>query len=396
MTDDQSKEPGLEPDGTPENDAAGADQGTSRRGFAYDGSVDSTSYEDETDDAPEPETGGSSRPPVAIILVALVVLIAVGVGIAFLMSPGTPTETAQATPTVEEIAPEGSLPEGSLPEQMPLLTAIGSADSTEVIVEVGEGGITRGDFVRLYQPGSEPAPLLEQLIQIELVVQQASQEGVVVDETEIDQQVEDIKQSQAGGDDALFQEFLVAVEVGDEANLRRLLERDYIVEQMILKHTVSEQARARHILLASNGVTDTTGLKAEAEALIVQLNEGADFVALAAERSDDPGSKDTGGELGWAPRGVFVPEFEEAIFSMQAGEIRLVESDFGWHIIQLLDAAEVRPFESADFLQSMGGQQAFAESFIPWIEELQANAEANQLIRIIVPADQLVSLPETQ
>lgn len=391
MADDQSKEPGFEPDGTPENDAPGADQGTSRRGFAYDGSVGSTSYEDETDDAPEPETGGSSRPPVAIILVALVVLIAVGVGIAFLMSPGTPTETAQATPTVEEVAPEGSLP-----EQMPLLTAIGSADSTEVIVEVGEGVITRGDFVRLYQPGSEPELLLEQLIQIELVVQQAGQEGVVIDEAAIDQQVEEIKQSQAGGDDALFQEFLVAVEVGDEANLRRLLARDYIVEQMILKHTVSEQARARHILLASDGVTDTTGLKAEAEALIVQLNEGADFVALAAERSDDPGSKDAGGELGWAPRGVFVPEFEEAIFSMQAGEIRLVESDFGWHIIQLLDAAEVRPFESADFLQSPGGQQAFAESFIPWIEELQANAEANQLIRIIIPADQLVSLPETQ
>ncbi|NCC31048.1 MAG: peptidylprolyl isomerase [Chloroflexia bacterium] len=312
------------------------------------------------------------------------------------MSPGTATETAQSTPTLEAIAPEGSLPEGSLPEQMPLLTALGSADSPEVIVEIGEGGITRGDFVRLYQPGSDPAQLLEQLIQIELVVQQASQEGVVVDEAAIDQQVEDIKQSQAGGDDALFQEFLVAVEVGDEANLRRLLARDYIVEQMILKHTVAEQARARHILVASNGVTDTTGLKAEAEALIVQLNEGADFVALAAERSDDPGSKDTGGELGWAPRGVFVPEFEEAIFSMQAGEIRLVESDFGWHIIQLIDAAEVRPFESADFLQSMGGQQAFAESFIPWIEELQANAEANQLIRIIVPADQLVSLPETQ
>ncbi|WP_129673919.1 peptidylprolyl isomerase [Candidatus Chloroploca sp. Khr17] len=395
MTDDQSKEPGLEPDGTPEHDAPGADQGTSRRGFAYDGSGRSTSYEDETDDAPEPETGGSSRPPVAIILVALVVLIAVGVGIAFLMSPQTPTETAQVTPTVEELAPEG-LPEGALPEQMPLLTAIGSADSTEVIVEVGEGVITRGDFVRLYQPGSEPAPLLEQLIQIELVVQQASQEGVVVDEAAIDQQVEEIKQSQAGGDDALFQEFLVAVEVGDEANLRRLLARDYIVEQMILEHTVAEQARARHILLASNGVTETTELKAEAEALLVQLNEGADFVALAAERSDDPGSKDAGGELGWAPRGVFVPEFEEAIFSMQAGEIRLVESDFGWHIIQLLDEAQVRPFESADFLQSTGGQQAFAESFIPWIEELQANAEANQLIRIIVPADQLVSLPETQ
>ncbi len=65
---------------------------------------------------------------------------------------------------------------------------------------------------------------------------------------------------------------------------------------------------------------------------------GDSFAAMAKEYSDDPGSARTGGELGWASRGTMVPEFEAAVFRLKPGEISMpVESDFGYHIIQLIN-----------------------------------------------------------
>ena len=64
----------------------------------------------------------------------------------------------------------------------------------------------------------------------------------------------------------------------------------------------------------------------------------ADFAELARKRSDDPGSGRAGGELGWAPRGTFVPEFEAAAYRLEVDEIsEVVESPFGFHVIQLLE-----------------------------------------------------------
>ena len=65
---------------------------------------------------------------------------------------------------------------------------------------------------------------------------------------------------------------------------------------------------------------------------------GADFADLARKQSDDPGSGRAGGELGWAPRGTFVPEFEAAAYRLDVGEVsEVVESPFGFHIIELLE-----------------------------------------------------------
>jgi peptidyl-prolyl cis-trans isomerase SurA len=65
---------------------------------------------------------------------------------------------------------------------------------------------------------------------------------------------------------------------------------------------------------------------------------GADFKILAKEYSDDPGSRDVGGELGWVEKGKFVAEFERAAIALQKGEVSMpVESPFGYHIIKLID-----------------------------------------------------------
>ncbi len=76
---------------------------------------------------------------------------------------------------------------------------------------------------------------------------------------------------------------------------------------------------------------------AKAEALQDSLKHGADFAELAKKYSQDPGSASDGGDLGWAKRGQFVPEFEHAVYALKPGEISgIVETQFGFHIIQLL------------------------------------------------------------
>jgi len=103
---------------------------------------------------------------------------------------------------------------------------------------------------------------------------------------------------------------------------------------------MSDQVRASHILLmfAGSARSAATRSKAEAEAEIVQIKEqidgGADFAEMARSHSDCPSSRQ-GGDLGSFARGMMVPEFEEAAFELGVGETSgVVETPFGYHLIQ--------------------------------------------------------------
>jgi peptidyl-prolyl cis-trans isomerase D len=104
------------------------------------------------------------------------------------------------------------------------------------------------------------------------------------------------------------------------------------------EYSVPEQARARHILVkvaqGADAKTDAAA-KAKAEGLLKQIQGGANFAELAAKNSDDPGSKDKGGELGFAQRKTMVPEFDNAIFTQKIGDTQIVKTNFGYHIIQV-------------------------------------------------------------
>jgi peptidyl-prolyl cis-trans isomerase D len=100
-----------------------------------------------------------------------------------------------------------------------------------------------------------------------------------------------------------------------------------------------EQANARHILIrippdATEAQLGEVELRANGVATIAR--SGADFAELAAEHSDDPGSRELGGDLGWFGRGAMVPEFEDAVFTAKPGEIvGPIKSQFGYHIIKI-------------------------------------------------------------
>ena len=106
-----------------------------------------------------------------------------------------------------------------------------------------------------------------------------------------------------------------------------------------------EQVRVRHVLIRK----ETEGGKAKAEALLKELKAGGDFEAVAKAQSDDKGSGARGGDLGWAARGRMVKPFEDASFALQTpGQLSdVVETQFGFHIIQLVEkkAAGPRSFD---------------------------------------------------
>ena len=104
------------------------------------------------------------------------------------------------------------------------------------------------------------------------------------------------------------------------------------------EYTVPDQAKSRHILIKVEAGADAktdAAAKAKAEGLLKQIQGGANFADLAKKNSDDPGSKDSGGELGFSQKGRMVPEFDKAIFTQKIGDTAIVKSQFGYHIVQV-------------------------------------------------------------
>jgi peptidyl-prolyl cis-trans isomerase D len=140
---------------------------------------------------------------------------------------------------------------------------------------------------------------------------------------------------------------------------------------------VRESRQASHILITPEGDGAEARKKARAKAdeLHAQLKKNpGSFAALAKQHSQDPGSAANGGDLGFFERGAMVKAFDDAVFSMKAGEISApVESEFGWHIIRLAAVRggkgksfeEARPEIEAELKKQMASRRfaELAESF---------------------------------
>ncbi|MCB1786120.1 MAG: SurA N-terminal domain-containing protein [Chromatiaceae bacterium] len=124
------------------------------------------------------------------------------------------------------------------------------------------------------------------------------------------------------------------VKVSDEAL------RQYYADHKA-EFVAPEERAMRHILIAVPPGADDAAVETarqEALGLLGQLRGGADFAALAREKSADPGSAQNGGDLGWVERGVMVPEFEEAAFAAAPGVVtEPVRTEFGFHLVEVTD-----------------------------------------------------------
>ena len=142
------------------------------------------------------------------------------------------------------------------------------------------------------------------------------------------------------------------------------------------RKTISE-TRAQHILLTPNAVRNEEQTKQQMRQLHDRIAKGEDMAELAKKHSDDPGSKQSGGELGWAPAGVYAPEFEKALAALQPGQLSApFRTQFGWHIAKVL---ERRSRDTTDETRRARAKQAIAnrkaaEEYDMWLRRLRAEA----------------------
>jgi foldase protein PrsA len=256
-----------------------------------------------------------------------------------------------------------------------------------------EGDKTRGDEFK--------EDILNRMIQDELIYQEAEKKNLIPSNKEVNKQYDEFKKSLGTNSDA-YMKSLKDVGV-NEKFLEDQIKTDGAIQNYNAEYTKNlkisendlnkyyndnkeefrkEEVKASHILISTQDAEgkpladkEKAEKKKKAEDILAKVKAGEDFAKLAKENSDDPGSAKDGGDLGaFFGRGVMVPEFEDAAFSLEKGKISdLVESQYGYHIIKVIDKInEINPFpEVKDQIKKNIEQEKFNEH----INELQKKAK---------------------
>jgi foldase protein PrsA len=312
--------------------------------------------------------------PVAAALVALLVL----AGVAATGCKATPSATAIATVNGVEI------PKSAVDTQINQMKKASPASFE---------GTTGAQVESQYR-----AQVLSSLIQLQLIKEAAKSLGVSVTTKQIDDYVTQL-QAQYGGAAALDTAMKAAG--FDMATLRDQISNNLLADAVSSKVTTGAisvtdaqiktyydtnksqfatpaQVHAEHILVA-------TADKAKATKILGEVKAGGDFAALAKANSTDPGSKDSGGDLGWAAPSAYVTQFADAVSAMKVDEVRMVQTTYGWHIIKLLGrraAAQQTLADATAQIKQTLEQTKRSELFGTYISDLQAKAK----IEILDPA----------
>lgn len=138
-----------------------------------------------------------------------------------------------------------------------------------------------------------------------------------------------------------------------------------------------QETHARHILLSPNAVRDEEKTKLMARDIYERLQKGEKFEDLAKEYSDDPGSKNNGGDLGFQPPGTFAPEFQTRLDALKIGEIsEPFRTQFGWHIASVLERRTRDTTEESKRARARAAvmQRRVAEDYDVWLRRLREDA----------------------
>ncbi|EAP8240607.1 peptidylprolyl isomerase SurA [Salmonella enterica] len=138
------------------------------------------------------------------------------------------------------------------------------------------------------------------------------------------------------------------------------------------------EVHARHILLKPSPIMSDQQARLKLEEIAADIKSGkTTFAAAAKEYSQDPGSANQGGDLGWATPDIFDPAFRDALTKLHKGQISApVHSSFGWHLIELLDTRKVDKTDAAqkDRAYRMLMNRKFSEEAATWMQEQRASA----------------------
>jgi len=249
--------------------------------------------------------------------------------------------------------------------------------------------------------------IMPQLVGIEITKAYAQEHNITVSDKEVDQEIEKIKeqvgeQARASGQDLSDQKaYEQALKQNDitEDELRKDIRENLPVQKVqervagdaepsdeeIQKYydqnkeaqfTTPEQRCVRHILFNKDQ-------KEKAEEVKQQLENGGDFATLAKENSQDPGSAEKGGDLGCLGKGETVPEFENAAFGAEQGEIvGPVQTQFGYHLLEVTDikSKQTRSLDEVESqIRSQLATEKQSEEFNKWLEEQKKKRDVKYL-----------------
>ena len=213
---------------------------------------------------------------------------------------------------------------------------IASEDSDKIIADVDGNPITLAELKLAisslpadYQDMAKTSlsqMMLQQLIDLKILSAKADEENITSKKSyknELSFLIDQLKREH-------YLRNLYAKNVKEDTILARY-------KQLVSQLDSDKEIRARHILLKT---------KEEAESILVELSEGADFSQLASQKSIGP-SASNGGDLGFFTRESMVPDFSQVAFALTPGEVsKPVKTKFGWHVIKL---EEIRPRTAPDF-----------------------------------------------
>ena len=277
----------------------------------------------------------------------------------------TATNASASTPGTTA----ASAPAKPVPAQLP-----------NVIAKVNGEAITKADFEQAVQQAEQqagsPVPadrrdavyrdILDQMIGFRLLQQEAKSRKVPVPDSDVEAQITQMKQ-QFPNEDA-FKTALISQGMSleqlrgkarDQMALNKLLETEVGPKAAVKPEAVDafykenpdkfqqpEQVHASHIQIRAAKDADAATkakARAKAEQILEQAKSGKDFATLAKQNSEDPGSAANGGDLGFFAPGQMVPQFNDVAFKLKPGAISdVVETDFGYHIIKVLERQPAR------------------------------------------------------
>ena len=253
--------------------------------------------------------------------------------------------------------------------------------------------------------------VLDQMINTELLAQNAEKEGIKVTDKEIQSSYNDLKTyvnsdeqiKKSAEDLGISDDFLK-----EQAKLSLLIQKSQ--EKFYSEEKVSDsemkkyydehideykkdEVEASHILIKTTDdqnkplpEAEQKKAKEKAEKVLKEVKAGGDFAELAKKYSQDPGSAEQGGSLGTFGKGMMVKEFEDAAFGMEPGQVSdLVKTDFGYHIIKVTDRIK----ETTSFDEAKEGikEEILKNKYGEKIAELQKKAKIEKFDKVIESAE---------
>lgn len=301
-------------------------------------------------------------------------------------------------------------------------TPLDTATLPDVVAKIGKAEIKKDELLaeaktiqtQLAQRGRQEPPtaqfyhqVLDGIIARKLLIQEAKAAKIPVPPAEVEAKIDELRKRFPNPEDfkkAIASQGLtedkLRVELGNQLLVQKLITTQILPSAIVDEQTAKafydqnqaqmqqpERRHLRHILIRAEEkapAADKAKAKAKAEELLARIKKGEDFAKLASESSEDPGSKVRGGDLSWIAQGQTVPQFEQAAWALKPNEVSpVVESPFGFHIIQMLEKQEPTavPFDQVKGrIISLLQQQKTQEGVKQRVEALRAKSSVQTFV----------------